>query len=96
MTDSLDAVLPIECVEAIVDRRPTLDPDAVREARSTLRDLERRGRDALMERIDRFQERFDSGATLLDRTDFAAARDRSSLSMVSFWRSRRRAAATRA
>ena len=76
MIDSLDVVLPIECVEAIVDRRPTLDPDAVREARSTLLDLERRGRDALMERIDRFQERFDTGATILDRSDFAAARDR--------------------
>ena len=76
MNDSLNAVLPIENVEAIVDRRPTLDADAIQEARSTLRDLERRGREALLERIDRFQERFDSGATLLDRADFAAARDR--------------------
>ena len=72
----MDPILPIERVEAIVDRRPTLDPDAVREARSTLRDLERRGRDALVERIDLFQERFDTGATLMDRSDFAAARDR--------------------
>lgn len=76
MTVQIDGVLPVEDVVSIVDRRPSLDPEAIEVARTTLRDLESRGRPALEERIDLFQERSASGATIMDRSDFAAARDR--------------------
>lgn len=76
MTRSTTMVLPIEDVGSIVDRRPSLDPEAIEVARATLRDLEQRGAPALEERIDIFEERAASGAMILDRSDFAAARDR--------------------
>ncbi len=69
-------VLPVEDAETIVIRRPSLDPEAIGVARTTLNDLEARGRLALEERVDAFEERPSSGAMVLDRDDFARARDR--------------------
>ena len=70
------ASLPVEDVTTLVTRRPTIQKDAIAVARETLADLDLRGAPALVERIDRFEERAASGAILLDRSDFARALDR--------------------
>ena len=73
-------VLPFDSVEAVADRRPVVDDEALAIARAAIDELNATGASALWRRVDEFDERPREMSLrnrgVLDRDDLRAAVDR--------------------